>query len=262
MNWSEPMTNQQTDKLFLTLGVSVKTVLIASLLCLWLLPAAVAAPADLPDAPPLRFHRLFTDHMVLQRDAVVPVYGIGKPGATVAVRIGKVTWETTVAPDGRWQVDLPPFPAGGPHRIEARQGQSLVAVDDVLFGDIWLASGQSNMEYRFGRGVLDTEQEAAAADFPEIRFFNVPSRQSDVPETDLNEGRWQMVTPQTMSATSRRIFLQGIAATTTLAILGQVRLAFLKATFFALRRRSLLSQRMAHFAKLAGPLAGHPQENL
>jgi sialate O-acetylesterase len=164
-------------------------------------------------ALPLSFHRLFSDHRVLQRDVAVPVYGHAKPGSKLSLRLGGVTQETIVGADGSWQVELPPFPSGGPHRLEAICNGQVATLDDILFGDVWIASGQSNMEWKVGGGVLDKEQEIASANFPKIRFFNVPSRLSDVPETDLADGRWQVASPETVSDCSavawffaRRVF--------------------------------------------------------
>ncbi len=163
-------------------------------------PSVAAAEA----APPaLRFHGLFADHMVMQRDASVPVYGEGRPGAGVSVRLGEVVRETRVQPGGRWEVDFPPFPAGGgPQRIEARADGISTSVEDVLFGDVWLASGQSNMEWKVGGGVLDMEKEIAAADFPGVRFFVVPKRLSDVPLAGLADGQWQVCSPQSIGQCS------------------------------------------------------------
>ena len=69
---------------------------------------------------------------------------------------------------------------------------------DVLIGDVWLASGQSNMEWKISNGIVDMEEEIADASFPGIRFFNVPKRQSDVPETDVRGACWQVASPQTI----------------------------------------------------------------
>ena len=153
---------------------------------------------DAAPAQALRLHHLFSDHMVIQRDLPIPVYGEGQPGAGVSVRIGEAVKETSVQPDGRWGVEFPPCSAGGPVRIEATAEGVSIRVEDVFFGDVWIASGQSNMEYKVGGGVIDLDKEVAAADFPQIRFFNVPTRLSDAPETDLADGRWQVASPQSV----------------------------------------------------------------
>ena len=160
--------------------------------------AAPVEPAS--DAP--RFHRLFSDHMVLQRDVAVPLYGEGRPGAVVSVRLGEVVKETRVQPDGRWMAEFPPFPAGGPVRIEATAEGGSTRVDDVLFGDVWLASGQSNMEWTVGSGVIDQEKETASADFPGVRFLTVPKCLSDVSRTDLTGGQWRVCSPESVGQCS------------------------------------------------------------
>jgi sialate O-acetylesterase len=99
-----------------------------------------AAPATIAvDSP------VFQDHMVLQRDRTVPVWGTGQPaGSDVTVSIAGQTKTTTVGPDGKWRVDLEPMPPGGPHRL-VLGGTNTIVIDDVLVGDVWLCSGQSNM---------------------------------------------------------------------------------------------------------------------
>ena len=88
---------------------------------------------------------VFQDHMVLQRDRTLPIWGTGQPvGNEVTVSIAGQTKMTTVGPDGKWRVDLDAMPAGGPHQLVIGGGNSVV-IDDVLVGDVWLCSGQSNM---------------------------------------------------------------------------------------------------------------------
>ena len=165
-------------------------------------PSFIIAESAVPNTTiadvPLQFHRLFSDHMVMQRDTGVRIYGSGKPGVAITVKLDGVTASTQVAADGDWQVLLTAFPAGGPHRLEATGGGQVVAVNDIHFGDVWIASGQSNMDWKVGGGVLDLEKEVAAARLPKIRFFNVPTRLSDKPEKDLVEGRWQVASAQSI----------------------------------------------------------------
>ena len=96
----------------------------------------------------------FSDHMVLQRECTVPVWGTGAPGERVEVRLfadgeeGKTVAEATatVGANGRWIAFLPPQPAGGPFSLDAKSGGGALAVEDILIGDVWLCGGQSNME--------------------------------------------------------------------------------------------------------------------
>lgn len=145
-----------------------------------------------------RLHGMFGDHMVLQRDTPMPVYGEGKPGARVIVKIGDASLETLVSPDGKWQVMFPAFPAGGPHTLEATADEGTARLQDIFIGDVWIASGQSNMEWKVGSGIVDSDKEIAGSNVPKIRFFNVPKRQSDMPETDVQGAGWQVASPQTI----------------------------------------------------------------
>src|SRR5690349_20255101 len=88
----------------------------------------------------------FGNHMVVQRDRPLRVWGQATPGAGVDVRLGPRRAATTAGPDGRWAATLDPLPAGGPHVLSASVGGDKAEVSDVLVGDVWLCSGQSNMQ--------------------------------------------------------------------------------------------------------------------
>lgn len=147
----------------------------------------------------LHLHFLFADNMVLQRDAPVPVYGTGQPSATVSVELDGAVVSGTVAPDGRWKLTLPPFHAGGPHKMEVVMGEQKVQLSNLLFGDVWLASGQSNMAYKFSGGIPDHEREIASANFDQIRFLNVPDSMAASPKEDAKPSRWEVCSPTTVS---------------------------------------------------------------
>jgi sialate O-acetylesterase len=157
---------------------------------------ALAVFAPTAGAEALRLAHIFSDGMVLQRDQPVRIWGRAEPGARVAVAIGNLTVPTVAGADGRWETLLPPFEAGGPRTLTVESGAT-VTVSDVLFGDVWLASGQSNMEWTLGAGVNDGAREIAEADYPGIRFFTVPNVVSPRPKTDLDAGRWRACSPQT-----------------------------------------------------------------
>jgi sialate O-acetylesterase len=136
-----------------------------------LLAAAASAVAE--DRPLL--HPLFAEHMVLQRDMKDPVWGWAAPGTTVTVDIGDTHAESTADANGRWQALIGPLAAGGPFELTVAAGGASATVKDVLVGDVWLCSGQSNME--MGIGIAkDAKAEIARADFPRIRLFTVPKR--------------------------------------------------------------------------------------
>lgn len=159
------------------------------------LAAALVMVLDSGSARELRLHRLFSDRMVLQRDSPIAVHGEGAPGARIAVRFGDASTTVTVEPDGRWQATLPAVPAGGPHQLEVAMADERIHLGDILVGDVWLASGQSNMAWKLGEGVLHQEREIAEASHDGIRFFNVPERLAAHPERDLAGGQWEICSP-------------------------------------------------------------------
>lgn len=106
-----------------------------------LFPSTIAsAEAPVVDAP-------LSSHAVIQRDRAIPIGGEAAPGATVTVIVGTESYSTTADPKGRWQVTLPARQAGGPYAIELRSGTETTRLDDIMVGDVWLCSGQSNMEF-------------------------------------------------------------------------------------------------------------------
>jgi sialate O-acetylesterase len=158
----------------------------------------LAAVFDTASAQPLSLHRLFSDHMVLQRDLPMPVYGEGTPGSQVAIRFGSATTDATVSPDGRWKATLPAVPAGGPHELEVTMAGERLHLKNILTGDVWLASGQSNMAWKVGEGILRQDEEIANAKHEKIRFFNVPERLAANPKTALASGQWETCTPSSI----------------------------------------------------------------
>jgi alpha-L-fucosidase 2 len=122
----------------------------------------------------LRLAPIFSSHMVLQRNKPVPIWGNGTEGRTVTVVIqGKAV--TAVVTAGRWQTELPPFAAGGPFELLVSDGEEQIVLGDVLFGEVWLASGQSNMEQPML--VVEGGPEASEqANDPFVRLYTVPRR--------------------------------------------------------------------------------------
>jgi len=115
---------------------------------------------------------VFADHMVLQRDRQICIWGTGDANATVKVGLADQTASATVGVDGRWATYLQPLPAGGPFRLTVSSGGNTATVNDVLFGDVWLCSGQSNMQMPV-RECAAAEQATARTDSPGIRLCSV-----------------------------------------------------------------------------------------
>lgn len=167
----------------------MKIPLRAAILTLALSSAALAG-----DQPPF-LATVFTDNMVLQRDQPDAVWGWTTPGATVKVIISGKSAEGQAAADGKWKVTLPPLPAGGPFTLNVEGPQS-VALQNVLVGDVWLCSGQSNMEWMVGQSNKAPE-EIAAADFPKIRHIYIPHVTSPAPQPSVETDGWKVCTPET-----------------------------------------------------------------
>lgn len=147
--------------------------------------------------------RIFSDHMVLQRDTPNPLWGTATPGATVtAIIAGKsVTGNTTE--DGKFRLDLPALPAGGPHVLEVTTSDASRTFSDVLVGEVWLCSGQSNMDFTLAKtakrsfaGAKNWEQEVAQASHPQIREFKAEWTMREDPQPEV-EGSWKACTPET-----------------------------------------------------------------
>lgn len=145
----------------------------------------------------LRLPKLFTDGMVLQQKSRVAVWGWAEPGATVRV---KPSWslcsaKATAGADGRWQVSLRTPKAGGPHSLTLSSGAETVKLSDVLCGEVWICSGQSNMEMPVGGWgkIKDYEQVLAESANPQIRLLNLKRESAGSPKDDITiwgEG-WQ-----------------------------------------------------------------------
>ncbi|GBC98831.1 hypothetical protein HRbin17_01347 [bacterium HR17] len=148
----------------------------------------------------VRLPALFTDHAVVQRDAPIRLWGTAAPNETVTVTLAGRTATTTADSGGRWQVTLPPLPAGGPFELSVKGQQNEIVVRDVLVGEVWVASGQSNMEWPVALA-MNAEQEIAHATDPQIRLFQVPHRVADVPQEEV-EGAWQVCAPETVKTFS------------------------------------------------------------
>lgn len=163
-----------------------------------LLVAAVLGPALSAQAA-LRLAGLFCDGAVLQREKPVPVWGWAAPGAEVRVAFSGAEVRATAGRDGQWRVMLPAMPASAKGAtLAVRAGSEKLAVRDVLVGEVWLCSGQSNMEWMVSQ-VQNAEQEMAAAKFPLIRQFRVPKEPAEQPRDEV-KGNWQPATPATVGA--------------------------------------------------------------
>ena len=139
----------------------------------------------------------FSDHAVLQRGKPLPVWGRADPGEHISLSFHGQTVGTTAAPDGRWMVYLEALSASSEPAELIVTGNNTLHVNDLLVGDVWLCSGQSNMEFLVNRAV-NAAQEIAAANFPQIRHFKVKRAVADTP-LDTAGGDWDVCSPSTVS---------------------------------------------------------------
>ena len=146
--------------------------------------------------PTFRMANIFTDHMVLQRDQPLPIWGWAAPGRTVTVEVGPHSARTRANAEGRWRVTLPPLGSGkGPLTMTVKAGQETIQLTDILVGEVWLCSGQSNME------MAVSSSEFKAAKHPNIRIFSVPRDIAIDPQDDI-VGQWQACSPETIGGFS------------------------------------------------------------
>jgi len=154
----------------------------------------------------LRLSTAFGDHMVLQQQMPIRVWGWADAAQSVAVQLrndsGLSTQITLANNDGRWMVELPARDAGGSAlTLTVTAGDQTITRADILMGEVWICSGQSNMEFRLNQGV-NGAQEVAAANHPTIRLFDVPGHvQQDTPQEDAR-GQWQVCTPESAAGFS------------------------------------------------------------
>lgn len=175
----------------------MKNIRISSLFasCLFLAAFGMKAQVSLPS--------VFADHMVLQQKTDVPVWGWGTANTNIKV-VGswapKDTATALVTSDGNWKTTLKTAPAGGPYTLSIL-GNGEKVFQDVMLGEVWLCSGQSNMEWTPSANIANKDAEIAAANHPNIRFFHIPKRGAATPQNNC-EATWAACTPDVMKNTS------------------------------------------------------------
>ena len=153
-----------------------------AVLLLW---TGIAAQAQ------LRLPKLVSDGMILQRDAALTIWGWDKPGAKITVRFKDKTYRATTDKDGKWQLPMPPMPSGGPFVMDVT-GSSRLTIRDILIGDVWFCSGQSNMVHQLNIHDVTYADEIRTANYPQIRQFLVPTGTNlQGPQRELPSGQWK-----------------------------------------------------------------------
>lgn len=147
----------------------------------------------------------FSDHMVLQRGRPIPVWGWAPPGATVTVTLAGQNSSALADQQGRWKAELPAMEAGGPYELKVADEQFSTTFTNVLIGDVWICSGQSNMEWPL-QLADNGGAEIAQASFPEIRLFTVPRNMANLPQKNTLPAAWQVCQPETAAGFSAVAF--------------------------------------------------------
>ena len=173
----------------------------ARLALLALAACALSARAD------VTLPAIFSDHMVLQRGTRVPVWGVAAPGEKITVAFAGQTQSTAADPDGKWQVAFANLTVSAAPQTLTIKGNNTITLQDVLVGEVWLGSGQSNMAMTVNRA-QNFEQEKSAAAFPLIRHYKEDSANADSPQS-VGRGRWVVCTPDTVAGFSAALYFFG-----------------------------------------------------
>ena len=145
----------------------------------------------------LKVARLFSDHVVLQRQKLIPVWGWATAKDKITVTLAGQTQTAITDANGRWALKFNPLEAGGPHVMSVSAKANSLKINDILIGEVWLCSGQSNMEWSV-KQADNYLKEKKNANFPQIRHFYVEHEVTMTPEIDLKSGEWEVASEETV----------------------------------------------------------------
>lgn len=163
----------------------------------------------------VRLPHLFGNHMVLQRDMPVPIWGWADPEEDVTVKFRDQTKTAKAGADGKWQVTLDPLSVGEPTTLKVA-GKNSLTFEDVLVGEVWIASGQSNMQWSI-KASIDPDLESLAATDSQIRLFYVPRLARAEPQADV-EAEWKLCSPESVTEFSAVCYFFGRQLQDTLQV--------------------------------------------
>jgi sialate O-acetylesterase len=144
----------------------------------------------------VKLPKLISDGMVLQRDAEIKIWGWAAEGEKISVNFIDSTYTTTADNKGDWSIMLPKLQAGGPYEMQISAG-NLITIHDIMIGEVWICSGQSNMELNMKRVSPLYGDEIAASENSYIRYFEVPDKYNfNAPQKDLSSGKWEKANPE------------------------------------------------------------------
>ena len=148
----------------------------------------------------VRLPNVFTNSMVLQRGQLNPVWGKADPGESVTVHIGEQRKSATADEQGNWKVNLDPMQVGKPLELVV-QGKNEIRITDVLVGEVWICSGQSNMQWSVNAS-NNVALEKASANYPQIRMINFPQVGVQEPIWSHDDRKWMVCNPQNVGGFS------------------------------------------------------------
>ncbi|SHE44606.1 sialate O-acetylesterase [Mariniphaga anaerophila] len=148
----------------------------------------------------VKLPRIFSSNMVLQQGIDIPFWGWADRGERIEITFAGNTVRTRADAEGKWKLELPEQDYGGPYKVIIK-GKNTIELDNVMVGEVWICSGQSNMEWRVEQS-NNAEEEVAAVEYPEIRLFTVPKAVSQFPGDDISDGAWEQCTPETVGGFS------------------------------------------------------------
>lgn len=139
---------------------------------------------------------IFSDGMVLQRNKPIPIWGWSDANEKIEIRFNKQIIKTKADKNGKWEFNLKPETAGGPYSMSI-QGKNLITLKDILVGEVWICSGQSNMEFTVNQA-MNAQQEMNDANYPMIRQFLVEKNVTTTPKEKLKNGKWTICNANTV----------------------------------------------------------------
>ena len=208
----------------------------------------------------LRLGTPFSDHMVLQRDREISVWGWDTPNTSITVRLGDQTAATSVTAEGKWLVKLAAPSIGEPESLMV-EGTSRITLQDVLVGEVWLCSGQSNMEWPVIAS-LNAEQETSVANHPHIRHIKIPHTPSAIPQEHVATEGWRVCSPDSVAKFSAVGYYFGRHLQTRL----DVPIGLISSNWGGTRIEPWVSpegfKQVATLTEISGNLANFPKSNV
>ncbi|MBK7979150.1 MAG: 9-O-acetylesterase [Ignavibacteriae bacterium] len=167
---------------------------------LFYLQINVVCQSSNPPAKNIKLNPLFTDNMILQQNKTITIWGKAEPGGKIIIKLLNQEKQTISDVTGNWKVNLEPINAGGPYEIKII-GEQTIVIKNVMIGEVWICSGQSNMEMQVGGSgkVLNYKDEIANAKYPNIRLLTVEKKMAETPQDTFSSEGWKQCSPETIS---------------------------------------------------------------